>query len=68
MEIITKLGGYQKVAEILSNNGWDSKNPYGTLVLQCHRKNLSKDVSLILWEYCQKHKIPVSRKDFYRGE
>ena len=23
---------------------------------------------LILWDYCQKHNIPVSRKDFYKGE
>lgn len=67
MELIKRLGGYHKVSEILSSNGWESKNPYGTLVLQCHRKNLSKDVSLILWDYCQKHNIEVSKEDF-KGE
>lgn len=64
MEIIKKIGGYKKATEILVENGWKSKRPYTTLVLQCWRKNLSKDVSLILWDYCNKHNIPVSIDDF----
>lgn len=64
MQIINKLGGYQSVLEILKNMGWNSKNPYGTLVVQSHRNALSKEVSLILMDYCQKNNIPVSIEDF----
>lgn len=64
MQIIEKLGGYQSVIEILKSMGWKSKNPYGTLVVQAHRKNLSKDVALSIMDYCQKHNIPVSIEDF----
>jgi hypothetical protein len=64
MEIIRKLGGYKSVVGILMNNGWEVKKPYSTLVLQSWRQNLSRDVSLILWDYCLKHNIPVSIDDF----
>lgn len=64
MEIIKKIGGYQKVLTVLLAGGWHNKNPYGSLVLQCHRKSLSKTVSLILWDYCLKNNIPVSISDF----
>ena len=64
MQIINKLGGYQSVLEILKMMGWKSRNPYGTLVVQAHRKTLSKDVSLALMDYCQKNNIPVSLEDF----
>ena len=67
MEIINKLGGYKKVVDVLVSNGWKSTNPYGTLVIQNHRKNLSKDVSLILWDYCNKNGIKVKPEDF-KGE
>ena len=65
MEIISKLGGYKKVVDILVSGGWKSKNPYGTLVIQNHRKNLSKQVALILWDYCQRNNIDVNPKEFY---
>lgn len=64
MQIIEKLGGYQNVIEILKTMGWKSKNPYGTLVVQAHRKNLSKNVALAIMSYCQKNNIPVSIEDF----
>lgn len=64
MQIISKLGGYQNVLEILKTMGWRSKNPYGTLVVQAHRNTLSKEVALMLMDYCQKHNIPVSIEDF----
>lgn len=64
MEIIKKIGGYKKAVEVLISGGWKVKQPYGLLVLQCHRKNLSKEASLILWDYCLKNNIPVSINDF----
>ena len=64
MELIKKIGGYKKVLAVLLAGGWKSKNPYGSLVVQCHRKNLSKTVSLILMDYCLKNNIPVSIRDF----
>lgn len=66
MEIIDKLGGYKKVKEILSDCGLKIK--YGTLAQQVLRESLTTPVAITLWEYCQKHKIQVSRKDFYKGE
>ena len=67
MKIIEKLGGYKNVVSTLVSAGWKSKNPYGTLVVQNHRGNMSKDVALILWEYCNKHGIEVKPEDF-KGE
>ena len=64
MQIIKTLGGYKKVIEILLAGGWKVRQPYGSLVLQCHRKNLSKEVSLILYNYCLTHNIAVSISDF----
>ena len=66
MEIIKKLGGNKNVQKILLKNGLDVK--YGTLAQQVLRNSLTTDVALILWDYCQKNNIPVSRKDFYKGE
>lgn len=52
--------------KILSNAGWNGN--YTTFAMQKARGSLTSEVALILWEYCLKHKIPVSRKDFYKGE
>ena len=62
MQIIEKLGGYKKVLSIL--NGFGCKVGYFALANQKYRKNLSKDVSLILMDYCNKNNIPVSLEDF----
>lgn len=67
MKIIRKLGGYKRVVDILINNGWTAKKPYSNLVIQNWRKNLSKDVALILWDYCNRNNISVSIDDF-KGE
>ena len=64
MQIIDKLGGYKKVKDILDKNGVSIK--YGTLAQQVLRESLTTPVAITLWDYCQKHKIPVSRQDFYR--
>lgn len=62
LEITRKLGGYQKVYDILKNSGWTGK--YNTLMMQYYRRKASRDVSLLLWDYCQKNNIPVSIEDF----
>ena len=62
MEIVKKIGKLAKVQKILCDSGFNIK--YQTLAQQIWRKKLSKEVSLILWDYCQKHNIPVSIEDF----
>ena len=65
LKIIDKLGSNSKIIKILKENGWEGS--YSRFAMQKNRGNLTTDVALILWEYCLKHKIPVSRTDFYAG-
>lgn len=62
MEIINKIGKLSKIHSILCESGFKIK--YQTLAQQIWRKSLSKEVSLILLNYCQKNNIPVSIEDF----
>lgn len=62
VEIFKKLGNNKGVYKILCESGWNGT--YMTLVMQKYRGSLSKEVSLILWEYCQKNGIDVKREDF----
>lgn len=61
-KVVEKIGGYQRVYEILKQCGWNGK--YNTLFMQYYRRKASKDVALILWDYCNRHNIPVSIDDF----
>ncbi len=65
MQIIKRLGGYQKVQQILANNGLNIR--YGTLAQQVLRKRITSDVALRLWSYCEKNGIKVKPEDF-KGE
>lgn len=62
MDLLNKLGSNKEIVEILKKAGW--KGTYNNFQMQKSRKSLSKEVSLILWDYCQKHNIPVSIEDF----
>ena len=62
MEIVKKIGKLGQIQKILCDSGLDIK--YQTLAQQIWRRKLSKEVSLILWDYCQKNNIPVSIEDF----
>lgn len=62
MDILEKIGTNKEIVEILNKAGWQGN--YDTFAMQKSRKSLSKEVSLILWDYCQKNKIPVSIEDF----
>ena len=62
MDILDKIGTNKEIVEILNKAGWNGN--YDTFAMQKSRKSLSKEVSLILWDYCQKHNIPVSIEDF----
>lgn len=62
MELLNKIGSNKKIVQILKNAGWNGT--YNNFQMQKSRKSLSKEVSLILWDYCQKNKIPVSIEDF----
>jgi len=66
LEVLDKIGTNKEILAILYAGGWNGK--YSCFAMQKHRGRLMTDVALILWDYCQKHKIPVSRKDFYKGE
>ena len=66
IRVLEKIGNNKKVLSILADAGWNGSYP--RFMMQKQRGKLSTDVSLILWEYCLNHKIPVSRKDFYKGE
>ena len=66
ISVLEKLGSNKNIMKILSNAGWNGN--YTTFAMQKARGSLTSEVALILWEYCLKHKIPVSRKDFYKGE
>ena len=62
MELLDKIGSNKVIMEILKNAGWDGS--YNSFQMQKSRNSLSKEVSLILWDYCQKNNIPVSIEDF----
>lgn len=66
LSVFKKVGGYEKAHEVLKASGWDGEKQ--SLFIQSYRGSTSAKVALILWDYCQKHKIPVSRKDFCKGE
>lgn len=62
MDILEKIGTNKEIVEILKSAGWTGT--YDTFAMQKSRNSLSKEVSLILWDYCQKNNIPVSLEDF----
>ena len=62
MDILEKIGTNKEIVEILNKAGWQGN--YDTFAMQKSRKSLSKEVSLILWDYCHKNNIPVSIEDF----
>ena len=62
LKVLEKIGSNKKVIEILRSYGWKGKS--GAFAMQKHRENLMPDVALILWDYCNKHNIPVSIDDF----
>ena len=62
IKILQKIGRNKDVLKILRESGW--KGSYATFAMQKLRNKLTADVSLILWDYCQKHNIPVSIEDF----
>lgn len=66
MDFLEKIGTNKEVIKILRKNGWSGRD--GAFAMQKHRGRFMTDVALILWEYCQKHNIPVTRQDFYKGE
>jgi hypothetical protein len=66
MQFLDKIGSNKEIYGVLKKAGWDGS--YHRFATQKHRESFTTDVALILWDYCQKHKIPVSRKDFYKGE
>ena len=65
LSIFKKMGGYKNVHKILKESGWTGERE--SLFIQSYRGSVSAKVALILWEYCQKNNIKVSRQDFYRG-
>jgi hypothetical protein len=62
LKIFEKVGKNAKVVDILRCYGWKGKK--GTLVMQKYRGSITTDVALILWDYCNRHNIPVSIEDF----
>lgn len=62
IKILDKLGKNKDILKILRDSGWEGS--YARFAMQKLRKKLTADVSLILWDYCQKHNIPVSIEDF----
>lgn len=62
LRILEKIGSNKQVLAILRSYGWKGNN--GAFAMQKHRGNLMADVSLILWDHCLKHNIPVSIEDF----
>lgn len=62
MDILEKIGSNKEVMEILKKSGWNGS--YNRFQMQKSRNSLSKEVSLILWDYCQKNNIPVTLEDF----
>lgn len=62
MDILKKIGKLGDIYNILIQSGMKIK--YQTLAQQVWRKKLSKDVVIVLWDYCLKNNIPVSVSDF----
>lgn len=62
MGILKKIGKLADIYSILTQSGMKIK--YQTLAQQVWRKKLSKDVVIVLWDYCLKNNIPVSISDF----
>lgn len=62
MKIISELGGIKEVYKILKNYGW--RKNFHAFYMQVKRKKLSKDASLIIYDYCHKNGIVVSLDDF----
>ena len=62
MDILKKIGKLNDIYNILLKSGMKIK--YQTLAQQVWRKKLSKDVVIVLWDYCLKNNIPVSISDF----
>lgn len=62
IKILEKLGRNKDIMSILRESGWGGS--YARFAMQKLRGKLTADVSLILWDYCQKHNIPVSIEDF----
>lgn len=65
MKFLEKIGTNKQIYKILQDEGWGGS--YFKFATQKHRKRLMTDVALILWDYCQKHHIPVTRQDFYES-
>lgn len=66
LKIIEKLGSNTKIVDILNKNGWDGT--YSKFAMQKLRNRLTIDVAVILWDYCNKNKIPVKPQDFYEAQ
>ena len=62
IKILEKIGRNKKIISILRKAGWNGS--YSCFAMQKLRNKLTAEVSLILWDYCQKNKIPVSIEDF----
>lgn len=65
IEVLNKIGTNKKVLDILHANGWVGN--YSKFAMQKHRGRLTTDVTLILWDYCNKHGIKIKPEDF-KGE
>lgn len=65
MKIISELGGVKEVYEILKNYGW-TKN-FHALYMQIKRKQLSKEVILILLAFARQKNLNIDLKDFYES-
>lgn len=66
MKIISKLGGIKEVYEILKNFGW-TKN-FHALYMQIKRKQLSKEVILILLAFARQKNLNIDPEDFYSNK
>ena len=62
IKILEKLGRNKDIFKILRESGWGGS--YARFAMQKTRNKLTGEVSLILWDYCQKNNIPVSIEDF----
>lgn len=62
MELLDKIGSNKVIMGILKKAGWNGS--YNRFQMQKSRNRLTKEVALILLDYCQKNNIPVSIEDF----
>lgn len=65
IEVLNKIGTNKEILGILHANGWVGN--YSKFAMQKHRGRLTTDVTLILWDYCNKNGINVKPEDF-KGE